>query len=54
MFEKSEIDIDSYSAQSSLQKLNLAIAVKKHPNVDIRLFMPCQILLNSSILSEIF
>ena len=38
------------SVQSPFQKLNLAIAVKKHAQIDIKLFLCCPVFLDFSIL----
>ena len=55
ILEKSQIRVETYtSAQSPLQNLTLAIVVKTHAKVDIKLFLSCPILLDFSILFQIF
>ena len=52
---KSQIWVETQpSAQSLFQKLNLAIAVKKHAQTDIKFFLSCPVFLDFSILFQIF
>ena len=51
---KFQIWVETYpSTQSPFQKLNLAIAVKKHAQIDIKLFLSCPVFLDLSIMFQI-
>ena len=55
MIGKSQIWVVTQpSAQSPFHKINLTISVKKHANVDIKLFLSFMVSLHFSILFQIF
>ena len=55
ILRKSQICVKkSPSAQSPSQKLNFDNSSQKHTKVDIKLFLSCPILMDSSMLFQIF
>ena len=55
LFKKSQFRVEAVpNGQFSFQKLTLAMAVRKYAKVDIKLFLPGSLLLDVSILFQIF